>query len=330
MRALRRLLFQVTRRGERGNIMVMFAAGLAGFLGLTGLSVDVGQLVYTRTDLQKTADAAALAAALDLPDQDAARATAQSYVHKNGGSSTWADVTFATEGNSITVRVVAKRHVKYTFLRAVGLSGADSSAKAAVRSDVVTGYAFDDTDVFPYAVWGGNPNPPAGCPYGICVGSIQTYRDNAYRNQVEPNYNRNPNWDENSNTFKGYFHHGTGIVQINPNEWQTFSNGGNSNGEAPIGALHEHYLSHEPIIVPVIGAVRDCNGNTGINCPGGDIQFKIVAWVALELTVDPQTAPSSWAWQGKVIGNYSTAKGALDGQYSPPSQYATRTNTMVE
>lgn len=322
-------LFSRLRRGERGNVLVLAAAGMAGFLGLVGASVDIGQLVYTRTDLQKVADAAALAASQDLPNEAAARVTAMEYVQKNGGNSTSAEVTFSD--SSTVVRVVARRHVGYTFLRAVGLSGADPTASAAVRSEVVTGYAFDSEDVFPYAVWGGNPNnSKPQCPYGICPGDIVTYRDNAYRNQVKPNWKNNPNWQEGSNTFKGYFHHGTGITQINPNEWQTFSNGGNAQGQGPIEALHDHYINKRPIILPVVAAVRDCNGNTGIECPGGNIQFKIVAWVAVQLTVDPLTVPSSVAWQGKVVAHYATSKGSTGGPHQPPSQYATRKTTFFE
>ncbi|MCK9517479.1 MAG: pilus assembly protein TadG-related protein [Dehalococcoidia bacterium] len=328
MRSLFRWLRPASLRNERGNVLVLFAAGLTAFLGFVGMSVDVGHLVYTRTDLQKVADAAALAAAMDLPDEATARGIANEYVLKNGGPRTSATVSF-TEGSRV-VTVEAERQVDFWFLRVLGLDGSHPSARAAVRSEVVTGYAFDDTDVFPYAVWGGNPNPPPGCPYGICPGSIQTYRNNQYRNQVKPNFRNNPNWDVGSNTFKGYFHHGTEIVHLNPGEWQTFSNGGNAIGLEPVQALHEHYLSGRPIIVPVIQAARECNGSTGISCPGGDIQFKIVGWVALELTADPLTLPSSADWQGRVIANYSSPAGAINGQHQPPSEWQTRTSWMVE
>lgn len=328
MRSISARLRRSLGRGERGNVLVLFAAGLTAFLGLVGLSVDVGAIVYNKTDLQKVADAAALAAAMDLPNTTSARAVGNEYVLKNGGPSTDASITFSDSNKVVTVE--AEREVDHWFLRLFGLDSSRPSARAAVRSEVVTGYEFDDTDVFPYAVWGGNGKGTQACPFNICAGSIQTYRDNQYRNQVKPNWKTNDNWHEDSNTFKGYFHHGSGIVQLDENLWQTFSNGGNAIGQEPIQALHEHFVNKRPIIVPVIEAVRDCGGNTGINCSGGDIQFKIVGWVALELTVDPLTAPSSASWQGKVIANYSSPKGAIDGQNKPPTAWQTRTTWMVE
>ena len=119
---------------ERGQALVLFALGLAAFCGLVGLAVDVGQIVATRTDLQKTADAAALAAAQDLPTTTTAQSTADDYVLDNGGSNTSATVTFTqTYAANDTITVTAKRHVSYSFMRALGLSGTDVTATATVR-----------------------------------------------------------------------------------------------------------------------------------------------------------------------------------------------------
>jgi hypothetical protein len=54
------------RRGRRGNIIVLFAVLLPVLLGMTGLVVDCGYLMASRRQLQNTADAAALAAAMEL------------------------------------------------------------------------------------------------------------------------------------------------------------------------------------------------------------------------------------------------------------------------
>jgi Flp pilus assembly protein TadG len=59
---------------EQGQALVLFAAGLAGFLALVGLSIDIGQMVTAKTDAQKVADAAALAGAQDLTNAAAATA----------------------------------------------------------------------------------------------------------------------------------------------------------------------------------------------------------------------------------------------------------------
>ncbi len=62
--------------------------GLLWFIllvGITGMAVDVTDGLRNRTMLQATADAAALAGAIDLPDGSAAVATAVSYAADNMG-----------------------------------------------------------------------------------------------------------------------------------------------------------------------------------------------------------------------------------------------------
>lgn len=120
---------------ERGQALVLFAAGGAGMIALAGLSVDIGMVVYTRTDLQKVADAAALAGAQELPNAGAANGVAQTYVTRNGGGSTAGDITIGTTHSAgDTISVTARRDVKYTFLRIVGLTGTEVSADAEARA----------------------------------------------------------------------------------------------------------------------------------------------------------------------------------------------------
>ena len=38
---------------ESGQALILFAIGIAAFIGLVGMAVDAGQLVVTRTDLQR-------------------------------------------------------------------------------------------------------------------------------------------------------------------------------------------------------------------------------------------------------------------------------------
>lgn len=117
----------------------MLAAGFATFCGLVGMAVDVGHVVYMRTELQKTADAAAFAAAQNLPATADATSEANDYVDLNTTGAT-ADVSFGYSGNSAnSVTVKAERHVSYTFLRLVGLDGLDVSAKATVRVGTYSG-----------------------------------------------------------------------------------------------------------------------------------------------------------------------------------------------
>jgi Flp pilus assembly protein TadG len=121
-------------RGEQGQVLYMFVAGLVVFLGLVGLSVDVGMMVFTRTDLQKAADAAAFAASQDLPNTGAAETVATEYVAINAGADASAEVTFQQVGISVdTVTVETEKHVDFFFLKVLGMSGTDVSATATVQ-----------------------------------------------------------------------------------------------------------------------------------------------------------------------------------------------------
>jgi len=300
----------------------MFALGLAGFMGIVGMSVDIGRLVYTRTELQKEADAAALAGAQDLaqasPNTATARTTADSYVTKGGGAPCAGCVTFSqTTSANDTITVVAKRRVDYSFLKVIGMTGADATATAKARVSVVTGYTFDDADIFPYSVWGGQRTTPNnGCDYQICMGSTQTYRANNFQSA---SHATGADWAVNGNNFKGYFHHGGAVTQLDPNTWQTFSSGGNAIGQEPTAMLDAHIASGKPIIVPVVQQAS-CAGGCG------NIQFKIVAWVALKITSRGNAASD---WTGTVV-NWSTPSGSTTGGTPPPPSFpSVRTITLA-
>ena len=78
------------RRTRRGAVAAQVAVSLVVLLGFTALTVDVGHLYNARAELQRTADAAALAAVLELGGgksdtlvvQDA-RQTAANYAATN-------------------------------------------------------------------------------------------------------------------------------------------------------------------------------------------------------------------------------------------------------
>lgn len=113
---------------------MLVAGGMAVFLALVGMAVDMGMLVVTRTDLQKAADAAAFAAAQELPTAGSAVTMGESYVALNSRGNTTATVSVTSEdGSNDTVTVRAERPVSYMFLRFIGLEGADVSAEATTR-----------------------------------------------------------------------------------------------------------------------------------------------------------------------------------------------------
>lgn len=127
---------------EQAQVLVLFAAGLVAMLGLLGLAIDIGQVVVARTDLQKAADAAAFAAAQDLPQAGLTETSGQSYVALNSGDTTTADVTVtSTFDTNDTVTVRTERKVDYYFFRLVGVEGTTVSAQATVRVGTYVGGA---------------------------------------------------------------------------------------------------------------------------------------------------------------------------------------------
>lgn len=75
------------RRGSRGQTLVVVALVFIGLMGFVGIAVDAGLVYLHRVWLGEAADAAALAAAYELPNENAACARAVEYLENNGYSS---------------------------------------------------------------------------------------------------------------------------------------------------------------------------------------------------------------------------------------------------
>ncbi len=87
---------------RRGAVALIAALVLPVIFGFAALAIDYGHLLYTEAKLQAAADAAALAAASSLDDEDAAVALAQEYAGLNMPEGNYgtvlqaADVIFGT------------------------------------------------------------------------------------------------------------------------------------------------------------------------------------------------------------------------------------------
>lgn len=337
---MRRLKTCIFRGRERGQALVLFAGGLAAFLGLVGLSIDVGNIVFTRTDLQKMADAGAFAGSYELPIPGQAMSSARDYI-KNNGNTACGDECIeigTTYTANDTITVTTKRQVPFRFLKVLGFSGTEVTARAKVVARWVTGYEFGN-GVFPYGVWSSSGGPGGNCPYGLCNGQEVVYRANDWAAATGAAVDSD--WKVDNNKFKGYFNHDVGVYQLDPNHWQDFSYGGNAQGTEDgaqrLQELHWHYEHHQPIILPVINAARSCGGQgepactnpiSGSNIEG--VQFVIVAWVAVELTNDPLYTDPAFPWKGKVVAHYNTSKGDSGGSTPPPEGIGQRVISLVE
>jgi Flp pilus assembly protein TadG len=76
LRILRRALAGLLKE-DSGQMLPIVALMLASLMGISGMAVDVGRLMYTKHQLQASTDAAALAGAAQLPNSTAASVATQ-------------------------------------------------------------------------------------------------------------------------------------------------------------------------------------------------------------------------------------------------------------
>ena len=140
--------------------MVLILVLMVPLMAMMAFAVDYGFLLYVKTDLQRTADQAALAAVRDLtPDRmgnqdlDAVRARVREYVHANLGSDftisdsdieigrynpkkIYTEVELLDDGILDTVRVTLRRNdldnasVSLYFARVFNHTQSDVAAQA--------------------------------------------------------------------------------------------------------------------------------------------------------------------------------------------------------
>lgn len=83
-------------RGESGQVLAIFALALVALLGFSALAIDIGMSMYKRAELQKAADAAALAGIMDIwttqESQNKGINTAKVYATNNGAAQADAQV----------------------------------------------------------------------------------------------------------------------------------------------------------------------------------------------------------------------------------------------
>lgn len=123
------------RADESGQVFVLAAVGMVAVVAMAGFAIDAGAFYQAHRKQQAVADAAALAAAGDLPASTSqATADAQSYAAKNGGSV--ASISFSsTYMTNDTVTVSATKTVPTAFLGVVGINSATVKATTTVRAE---------------------------------------------------------------------------------------------------------------------------------------------------------------------------------------------------
>jgi Flp pilus assembly protein TadG len=283
---------------EPGEALIIFAAGLAGFCGLAGASVDIGHLAYARNHLQRVADAAALAAGQDLPDSPAnALTTAGNYATLNGSSPADIEVGFS-EGNAV-VAVTAKQHIDFWFLKVIGIAGADVSANAASRvtEKTITGWRWND--VAPFVIWGGARRHEvhagdAACPLHVCIGSSYPFLDANWT--AASGTPTAPDWTASSpSTFRGDVSHADSAAVGEVGD--VFLDAGGGSGTLPSAG--------QTLVIPIVDKAAES---------GGARSFHVAAWAVVVVdsgcarwhctgTVQPLaiSPPPGWDTAGAVL-----------------------------
>jgi hypothetical protein len=192
---------------------------------------------------------------------------ARDYNSRNGVEASEGVIT-VTEGNT-RITVTNSRNVDFFLARVLGISNGGVEASSSAKVWVANGFQFDDVDVFPFAVWAGNPGQV------ISKGQTVTFMSNKYE-QVNVS-SGNANWDVpgGNNSFKGFFKHGGEIVYTGTHYSTTFSPG-TACGQQPIAALNEKKANGDFIVLPVIDYIT---GN------GHNITVRIIAFAAVVPTV---------------------------------------------
>lgn len=134
-------------KSKKGTTSVLFAISLAMLLGFTAAVADFGNVCVEKGNLQNAVDAAALAAAQDLPDTTKALTTANQYIQANGFTSS--DVSVSFTNSNKTINITGTKAINFTFAKVLGIN----NTTAHVSSSASTGSIGD---AFNYVLFSGS------------------------------------------------------------------------------------------------------------------------------------------------------------------------------
>src|SRR5262249_174667 len=154
-------------RAQGGQVIALTAVGIVAICAIAGFAIDVGSWYRAHRAQQAVADAAALAAAADLPNNTSQATTdAQTYASKNGSSPGGINVTYSTTYTANdTVTGKASTTAPSNFLKATGIETASVTGRAkAMAMPLTTAYG-----AAPFAIYYTQPELAGpGCPcFGV-------------------------------------------------------------------------------------------------------------------------------------------------------------------
>lgn len=162
-------------KNEKGSVSIISAVCIVIFLAFAALVIDLGIVQAEKSSLQNAVDAAALAAANELPDTQKALETAREYMQKNGYLPSDISVTFS-DSNRV-INIVGQKQIEYLFAKAIGLDYATIVQEASAGGrDGGEGGIWEP---FEYALFSGSRNDNlflSGSSFEI-YGSTHTNKD---------------------------------------------------------------------------------------------------------------------------------------------------------
>jgi Flp pilus assembly protein TadG len=131
-----------------GKVLVMFVLLMSVLLGMVGLTVDGGLMLVVYRQTQNAADAAALAAAVDIlngASADSARATGQTYVQTDNnmpGATVTINIPPASgphSGSSQYAEAIVSYPFQTSFIQVLGVNASQTvTARAVAGYEIVT------------------------------------------------------------------------------------------------------------------------------------------------------------------------------------------------
>lgn len=165
-------IFLKLKNDQSGAVLVITAAALVVMVGMMAMVIDIGALTLEKSRLQNACDAAALAAAWELPDTFSARQKAQDYLNMNGVDMTETTISFNTENTKITVEAV--RSVNFKFAPVLGKNDGLARARATAAYGSISGM----TGVVPFGI--PDQEMTFGVEYQLKAGSKDDYGPGNY------------------------------------------------------------------------------------------------------------------------------------------------------
>lgn len=125
-------------KSEKGTAIIILALGMTVVLGFSALVVDVGVVMYEKSNISNAVDAAALAGAQELIyNKDNAINVVNQYLEANGVDPL--DVEVVLSDSDTKLSVTANKEVNYYFARILGFENGNVEVNCVAKCAPISG-----------------------------------------------------------------------------------------------------------------------------------------------------------------------------------------------